>query len=109
MFIRKKGQSTLEYALIIAVAVVALIAIMAYMRKSMIGRYKASSDSIGKQFDPTNGYQTGWQTEGAGVTVTTETRDTATGATTQDTTQSEVVTSNEYDEHGTAGPAYHGF
>jgi uncharacterized protein (UPF0333 family) len=109
MFMRKKGQSTLEYALIIAVAVVALIAIMTYMRRSMLGRYKASSDSIGKQFDPTNGFQTGWQTEGAGVTVTTENRDTATGATTSNTQQGEVVTSNEYTQHGTGGPAFHGF
>ena len=109
MFIRKKGQSTLEYALIVAVVVVALIAITSYMRRAMLGRAKASSDSIGRQFDPTTGYQTGWQTQGQGTTVTQETRDTATGATTSDTQVSEVSENNEWDAHGTQGPAFHGF
>ena len=109
MLFRKKGQSTLEYALIIAVVVVALIAIMNYMGRSMEGRLKASSDSIGKQFDTADGWQTGWQVQGAGTTVTLESRDVGTGATTSNTQQAEVVESNEYDQHGVSQPGFHVF
>jgi uncharacterized protein (UPF0333 family) len=110
MFRRKRGQSTLEYALIIAVVVVALIAIVNYMRKAMIGRSKASSDQIGRQFDPAGGYKNAWETSGSGTTITNEDRNVATGATTNEITQSETVTSNDYDEHGTGGPGgYHAF
>lgn len=110
MLKRKKGQSTLEYALIVAVVVVALIAIVQYMGRSMKGRLKSSSDQIGRQFDSDQGWQTGWQVEGDGSqTVTLETRDVNTGATTSNTQQAEVISSNEYDEHGDGGPAFHGF
>ena len=68
MFIRKRGQSTLEYALIIAVVVVALIAIVNYMRRGMLGRLKESSNQIGRQFDPAGGYETAWQNQGTGLT-----------------------------------------
>jgi len=110
MFMKKRGQSTLEYALIVAVVVVALIAIVSYMGRSMKGRLKSSSDEIGRQFDPADGWQTGWQTQGSsGPTVTQETRDTTTGDTTSNTQQAEVIESNEYDEHGPAQPAFHNF
>lgn len=109
MLMRKRGQSTLEYALIVAVVVVALIAIVNYMGRSMKGRLKDSSDKIGKQFDPENGWQTGWQVEGSGTTVTLETRDTNTGATLSNIQSAEVVESNEYDEHGPSQPTFHNF
>jgi len=109
MLRRKKGQSTLEYALIVAVVVIALIAIVNYMGRSMKGRLKDSSDKIGKQFDPAAGWQTGWKVEGSGTTITTENRDVATGATTSDTSVAEVIETNEYDEHGAGGPAFHAF
>ena len=113
MHMRKRGQSTLEYALIIAVVVVALIAVMIYMRRSMLGRLKDSSNSIGKQFDPEAGYETAWESEGAGLTRTEEDRNTATGATTSVTTQSETITNNEGDAWGTGvaggGPDYRAF
>jgi uncharacterized protein (UPF0333 family) len=110
MLMRKKGQSTLEYALIIAVVVIALIAIVNYMGRSMQGRLKSSSDEIGNQFDSANGWQTGWKVEGDGsTTVTDESRDVATGATTSDTTVAEVIETNEYDEHGAVQPSFHVF
>jgi uncharacterized protein (UPF0333 family) len=110
MFRRKKGQSTLEYALIIAVVVVALIAIVNYMRKGMTGRLKTSTDQIGRQFDPAGGYGNAWQTSGSGTTTTDEDRNVDTGATTNNIKVSETVTSNDYDEFGTTGPgSYHTF
>lgn len=56
MFIRlnKKGQSTLEYAVIIAVIVAALIAMQAYVKRGLQGRLRQASDDIGEQFSTSN-------------------------------------------------------
>jgi len=52
MFIHlnKKGQGTLEYAVIIAVIVAALIAMQTYMKRGMQGKLRESSDNMGEQF-----------------------------------------------------------
>ena len=110
MLRQKRGQSVLEYALIVAVVVVALIAIVNYMGRSMKGRLKQSSDSIGKQFDPDNGWHTAWKTEGTGgPTVTLETRNTATGDTTSNILSSETSVNNEYSDYGPSQPGLHNF
>ena len=49
--LNKKGQNTLEYAVLIAVIVAALIAMQRYINRGMQGKLKASADDIGKQFD----------------------------------------------------------
>lgn len=51
MFIRK-GQSTLEYALIIAVVVAGLLLMQFYVKRGYSGRLKSASDDIGEQYDP---------------------------------------------------------
>lgn len=51
-----KAQASLEYALIIVVAVAALVAIQKYMKRSIQGRLRASSDQIGSHFEPTGEY-----------------------------------------------------
>lgn len=51
MLRRIKGQSVLEYAMIIAVVVGALLAIQIYMKRGLQGRLRESSDQIGEQFD----------------------------------------------------------
>lgn len=51
-FKKKKAQSTLEYAIVLAVIVGALIAMQIYMKRGMEGRLRSSSDDIGEQFDP---------------------------------------------------------
>ena len=48
----KKGQSTLEYALVIAVIVAGLLVMQLYLKRGYSGRLKSSSDDIGEQFDP---------------------------------------------------------
>lgn len=50
MLLRKKGQSTLEYAVIIAVIVGALIAMQMYIKRGVQGRLRQASDDIGEQF-----------------------------------------------------------
>jgi len=51
---RSKGQSTLEYALIVAVVVGALVAMNVYMKRGLQGRLRESADQIGEQFDANN-------------------------------------------------------
>jgi cytoskeletal protein RodZ len=48
----KRGQSTLEYAVVIAVIVGALLATQVYIKRGIQGRFKQSSDDIGEQFSP---------------------------------------------------------
>jgi uncharacterized protein (UPF0333 family) len=55
MFIKKKkGQSTLEYAIIIAVVIAGLIAMQFYIKRGQQGRLRSATDDMGKQFDPLN-------------------------------------------------------
>lgn len=110
MFIKKKGQSILEYSLIFAAVIVALVAVNVYMKRSMQGRFRQSSDQIGKQFDPES-FSNSWRTTSLGTTVTDETREAGTGNTTSDTIASETITKAEHDEYndgagGTPGAYY---
>jgi uncharacterized protein (UPF0333 family) len=59
MFLRlnKRGQSTLEYALLIGVIVAALIAMQVYMKRGVQGKIRDATDQIGEQYSP--GYTTG--------------------------------------------------
>ncbi len=50
----KRGQSTLEYAVLIIVIIGALISIQVYIKRGVQGRLKDSSDQIGDQFSPGN-------------------------------------------------------
>ncbi|MFC1675080.1 hypothetical protein ACFL1K_04275 [Candidatus Omnitrophota bacterium] len=47
-----KGQSTLEYAIVIALVVAALLAMNIYMKRAVQGRMRSATDDIGEQFDP---------------------------------------------------------
>jgi len=50
--LNRKGQSTLEYALIIAVIAAGLLLMQHYIKRGYSGRLKAASDDMGEQFDP---------------------------------------------------------
>ncbi len=53
--IRKiKGQSTMEYALIIVVVAGALLAMQIFMKRGMENRLRNAADDIGKQFSVNN-------------------------------------------------------
>lgn len=54
MVIIQKAQSTLEYAMIIAIVAGGLIAMQIYMKRGIEGKVKESADSIGQQFDAGN-------------------------------------------------------
>jgi Flp pilus assembly pilin Flp len=48
--LKKTGQSTLEYALVIAVIVAALVAMQTYIKRGVQGKLKANTDEVGEQF-----------------------------------------------------------
>jgi len=52
---KRKAQSTLEYAIIIFVVIVAMIALSAYFKRAIQGRGRQASDQIGEQFSPQTG------------------------------------------------------
>lgn len=86
MFLKKdkKGQSTLEYGILIAVIVGALIAMSVYMKRSLQGKFRSSADDIGEQYSPSytvSNYSTisvygSTDNTTAGVTTTTINYDT---------------------------------
>ena len=49
---QRKGQSTLEFAVLIAVVVSAVIAMQIYMKRGVSGKLKSGVDEIGEQYDP---------------------------------------------------------
>ena len=53
-FNRHKGQSTVEYAVLTAIIIGALLTIQTYVKRGVQGRLKSSSDDIGDQFSPNN-------------------------------------------------------
>ena len=51
---RQKGQSTLEYAILIIIIIGALLSIQVYIKRGIQGRLKDATDDIGDQFSPGN-------------------------------------------------------
>ena len=49
---KTSGQSTLEYAVVVAVTVAALLTMQVYVKRGMAGKLRTSADSIGEQYDP---------------------------------------------------------
>jgi|SRR3990167_1633207 len=56
-FLKKKktrGQSTLEYAVLIIIVIGALLSIQVYIKRGVQGRLKSATDDIGDQYSPGN-------------------------------------------------------
>lgn len=51
---RKKGQSTLEYAILIIIIIGALLSIQVYIKRGVQGRLKQAADDIGAQYSEGN-------------------------------------------------------
>jgi Flp pilus assembly pilin Flp len=45
-----KGQSTLEYAILIIIIIAALITLQSYIKRGVQGRLQSSTDTVGDQF-----------------------------------------------------------
>ena len=48
----KRGQSTIEYAVLIMLIIAALITVGTYFRRGVQGRWKQAVDDLGQQYDP---------------------------------------------------------
>lgn len=107
MIVNKKAQSVLEYSLVITAVIAALVVMNFYLKESVQGKMKESSDQIGRQFDPAV-LTTSWKVESRGKTTTTETRtavkDGSGGETTTtvDKENPETITRSEHETFGTA-------
>lgn len=54
MLKNKKAQSTLEYAIVIAIIVAGLLAMSQYIKRGYMGKLKTGADELGDQFNPNN-------------------------------------------------------
>ena len=108
----RKGQSTLEYAVLIAGIVGAVLIFKPYVQRTVQGRLKESSDRVGYKFGGTDAssiahsYTTGWEDTGADTSTTTETYDVDTQNLTSETESGETVTRKEYESWGTTPPTF---
>lgn len=48
----KKGQTSIEYAVLLIIIIGAFIGIQNYMKRGVQGRWKAAVDELGDQYDP---------------------------------------------------------
>lgn len=48
----RKGQSTIEYAILLIIILGAFLAVGNYFKRGVQGRWKASVDDLGDQYDP---------------------------------------------------------
>lgn len=74
------GQATVEYALLVAIAVAALMAMAVYFKRGVQGRLRTSYDEIGQHYNPRTTTTIGLSTtdtvfdsrsvSGGGLTVT---------------------------------------
>lgn len=53
-YTQRRGQSTLEYVILIGFVVAALIAMGIYMKRGFQGRLRESTDQIGQQYSAEN-------------------------------------------------------
>lgn len=51
---KRKGQSTLEYAVLIIIIIGALLSIQVYIKRGVQGRLKQATDDVGEQFSVGN-------------------------------------------------------
>jgi len=50
--LKRRGQTSLEYAILIIIIAGALLAVQAYFKRGVQGRWKAVVDDLGDQYDP---------------------------------------------------------
>ena len=48
----KRGQTSVEYAVLIIIVIGSFIAIQSYMKRGIQGRWKSAVDDLGDQYDP---------------------------------------------------------
>ena len=104
MFMRNsRGQSTLEYVILVGFVVAALIAMGVYMKRGFQGRFKESTDQVGQQYSPgntTSNYTTATDVHQVETVVGTGVTTTAIDRNTQTKTGSETVAAQSSETWG---------
>jgi len=67
----RRGQTIIEYAVLIAVVVAALIAMRVYFKRALEGKVKDTADKVGGQFNPMDHTYSYTTSTGSNVTETT--------------------------------------
>jgi len=93
----KKGQSTLEYAILIVVVILALIGIQGYISRAVQGRGRDAGDQIGEQFDAGSAAYNYTTTTSARVRETADAWSTTTEYQNQSTTRTGNETIGNYE------------
>lgn len=95
----RNGQTTLEYAVVIAVVAAALLSMQIYMKRGVQGRLRSATDQVGDQFVPTT------TTSTYTVTSSSNRRDVAltNGSSTSTLNQDEVQTRSGSETVDTSG------
>ncbi len=52
MILRKNGQSVVEFTVLLVIVIGVFIAMQFYVKRGLQGRWKASLDDFGEQYDP---------------------------------------------------------
>ena len=75
----KRAQSSLEFAVVIAAVVVALLVMQVYIKRSLQGRLRQSADELSQQqYEPKNTVSDMTITQNSDITTDTNTEDTGT-------------------------------
>ena len=53
MLITKRGQSIMEYVILLVIVIGAFVATSSYVKRGIQGRWKQAVDGLGEQYDPT--------------------------------------------------------
>ncbi len=81
-----RAQSTLEYAVVIACIVGALLSMQVYIKRAISGKLRLAADDIGQQYDPRN-----TTTSAGGMTTSIDSNVTTKVETETSTTDDEVL------------------
>ena len=73
MFLRRRAQSLLEYSILFAVVLSALLIMQFYLKRGYQGRLKKEADTVGEQYSP--GHTTSVITTNTNSTSTTTVAD----------------------------------
>lgn len=103
LIMKKRGQSFIEYTVVIACIIAALVAMQHYVKRALQGRLRSAADQIGEQYEP--GKMAGGFTATVTREVTSEVKThqplTIEGRDGYGTTTTEIVTKDETTRQGT--------
>ena len=91
----RRAQSTLEYAIMIATVVAALLCMQTYIKRGLQGKFRVTVDELGEQYDPANTRGNIVISKDSDITTTIETDEE-----TSKTTTTETIHTDEESRYG---------